>query len=89
MQSYTHRLDIAAAINLLAPPPPVHTIHFLPVPLGELVPYYLFIHMGLHGLWRCRMEHRHAEQPRATKSRFIEEVAEVRSVYTHQSDVPC
>ncbi|XP_040070866.2 uncharacterized protein LOC120843536 [Ixodes scapularis] len=65
-----------------------HSIRFLPVEQHGVVPYDLFMLLGLHSLWKCRMIDRNAEQPRTTRSLFIEEVAKVRSVYEARPPVP-
>lgn len=64
------------------------TIRFLPFSKGESVPYDIFVILGLHSLWRCRMIDRNAEAPRTTKSIFVENMAQLRSVYAAQPSQP-
>ncbi|XP_077512795.1 uncharacterized protein LOC144123970 [Amblyomma americanum] len=56
-----------------------HTIRFLPVDKNSVVPYDVFVLMGLFSLWKSRMMDRHAEPPRSSKSVFREQCALVRS----------
>lgn len=63
-------------------------IRFLPFSKDEVVPYDLFVLLGLHSLWKCRMIDRNAEPPRTTKSIFVEQVAQLRSAYAAQNVQP-
>lgn len=65
-----------------------YTIRFLPVPPGEPAPYDLFLILGLHSLWRCRMIDRNADPPRSTKSIFLEMISHLKAVYDHLEERP-
>ncbi|XP_040358075.1 uncharacterized protein LOC121047135, partial [Ixodes scapularis] len=65
-----------------------HSIRYLYVPNETNIPYDLFMLIGLHSLWRCRMIDRNADIPRTTQSIFLEEIAKVRSVYEAHPTVP-
>ncbi|XP_042148643.1 uncharacterized protein LOC121837174 [Ixodes scapularis] len=65
-----------------------YNLRFLPFSENETVPYDMFALLGLHSLWKCRMIDRHAEKPRTTKSLFLKQVAQVRSVYASKFNQP-
>ncbi|XP_077512785.1 uncharacterized protein LOC144123955 [Amblyomma americanum] len=57
-----------------------YTIRFLPVDKNSVVPYDVFVLMGLFSLWKSRMMDRHAEPPRSSKSVFREQCALLQNV---------
>lgn len=65
-----------------------YSIRFLPVPDGQIVPYDVFILIGMHSLWRCRMIDRHCDPPRTTRSLFIEMMSHVREVFDYLCQQP-
>ncbi|XP_029839138.2 uncharacterized protein LOC115322907 [Ixodes scapularis] len=65
-----------------------YSLRFLPFSENETVPYDMFALLGLHSLWKCRMIDRHAEKPRTTKSLFLQQVAQVRSIYASKLSQP-
>lgn len=65
-----------------------YSIRFLPVHPGVVVPHDLFILVGLHSLWGCRMIDRNDGHPRTTMSLFIEMITHVGNIYDFQGALP-
>lgn len=65
-----------------------HSLRFLPVPFEEVVPLDMFILLGLHSMWTCRMMYRNEGKPICSSSNFKDELMRVRSIYQHQQLEP-
>ncbi|XP_077512223.1 uncharacterized protein LOC144123231 [Amblyomma americanum] len=64
-------------------------IRFLPITNEGGVPYDLIMLLGLHSLWRTRMQLRHADvNVRSVRENFIESVVSLREVYREQAEPP-
>lgn len=64
-------------------------IRFLPTENTGGIPYDLIMLLGLHSLWRTRMQVRHADvNTRSVRENFVESVAYLREVYRAQPEPP-
>lgn len=64
-----------------------HSIRYLVAPYED-VPFDMFLLIGLHSLWKSRMQDRNAEKTISSRSHFVQMIIHLKDIYDQEECQP-